>query len=89
MAYSPVEQGRILKHAALRRVAARHGATPTQVALAWTLRDGGVIAIPKAGNRAHVEENRAAAGLALTAQDRTELDRAFPPPRSKQPLDML
>ena len=89
MAYSPVEQGRILRHAALRRVAERHEATPAQVAIAWTLRDGGVIAIPKAGTRAHVEENRAAAGLALTARDRADLDRAFPPPRSKRPLEML
>jgi diketogulonate reductase-like aldo/keto reductase len=89
MAYSPVEQGRILGHPALRQVAGRHGATPAQVALAWTLREEGVITIPKAGTLAHVEENRAALDLRLTAQDLSELDRAFPPPRSKRPLEML
>jgi diketogulonate reductase-like aldo/keto reductase len=89
MAYSPVEQGRILRDAALRRVAQRHGSTPAQVALAWTIRGGGVIAIPKAGTRAHVEENRAALDLRLSPQDLSELDRAFPAPRSKQPLEML
>ncbi len=89
MAYSPVEQGRILRHPALRLVAQRHGATPAQVALAWTLREEGVISIPKAGTRAHVEENRAALDLRLEAADLSELDRAFPPPRSKRALEML
>ena len=60
MAYSPIEQGRLLDHPVLRAVAARHGATPAQVALAWVLGHDGVIAIPKAGTPPHVEENRAA-----------------------------
>ncbi|OTA40500.1 MAG: oxidoreductase, partial [Symbiobacterium thermophilum] len=60
MAYSPIEQGRILGNPALRRVAARHGATPAQVALAWLLRQKDVMVIPKAGRPEHVRENRAA-----------------------------
>ncbi|SHN32710.1 Aldo/keto reductase family protein [Actinacidiphila paucisporea] len=60
MAYSPVEQGRLLGHPALREVAAAHGATPAQIALAWVLRHEDVIAIPKASSRGHVRENRAA-----------------------------
>lgn len=89
MAYSPVEQGRLAGHPALAGVAARHGATALQVALAWVLRRPNVIAIPKAGTVAHVEENRAAADLVLTAEDLAALDRAFPPPHRKVPLEML
>ncbi|AYN31765.1 aldo/keto reductase [Streptomyces albus] len=89
MAYSPVEQGRLLGHPALRDVAAAHGATPAQIALAWVLRHEDVIAIPKASSRAHVEENRAALEVDLTDEDLATLDRAFPPPESKRPLEML
>ncbi|MFE5690417.1 aldo/keto reductase [Streptomyces sp. NPDC056512] len=89
MAYSPVEQGRLLDHTALREVADAHGATPAQIALAWVLRHEDVIAIPKASSRAHVEENRAALEVDLTAKDLATLDRAFPPPASKRPLEML
>lgn len=66
MAYSPVEQGRLLAHPALVDVAGRMDATPAQVALAWTMHRDGVIAIPKAGTIAHVQENRAAADLVLS-----------------------
>jgi diketogulonate reductase-like aldo/keto reductase len=89
MAYSPVEQGRLLGHPALRRVAERHRATPAQVALAWVLRQDGVIAIPKAGTVDHVHENRRALDLELTQQDLAALDRAFPPPTRALPLEML
>ena len=89
MAYSPVEQGRLLGHKGLAQVAQRLGATPAQVALAWTLRQDGVVAIPKAGTIAHVRENRAALDLRLSVQDLAALDRNFPPPRGPQPLEML
>jgi diketogulonate reductase-like aldo/keto reductase len=89
MAYSPVEQGRLLTHPALTSIAQRRGATPAQVALAWVLRHDGVVAIPKAASREHVRENRGALDLELTEQDLAELDRAFPPPTGPVPLDML
>lgn len=89
MAYSPLEQGRILGNPGLRAVAARHGATPAQVALAWILRHDGVSAIPKAGTPAHVEELRAALDLHLLEPDLAELDRAFPRPKRKRPLEMI
>jgi diketogulonate reductase-like aldo/keto reductase len=89
MAYSPIEQGRMLGDATLGRVATRRGATPAQVALAWLLGQPGIIAIPKAATRAHVEENRAATDLRLTDEELAELDRAFPPPKRKRPLEML
>jgi diketogulonate reductase-like aldo/keto reductase len=88
MAYSPVEQGRLLGHAALRDVAEARGATPAQVALAWLLACDQVIAIPKAGTRAHVTENAAAADMVLSDDERAALDRAFPR-AAPRPLDML
>ncbi|MFL5627770.1 MAG: aldo/keto reductase [Ktedonobacteraceae bacterium] len=89
MAYSPIEQGRMLGHPVLRDVADRHGATPAQVALAWVLRQDGLNAIPRAGVPTHVRENRAALDLRLTEQDLATLDRAFPPPTGPRPLEML
>lgn len=88
MAYSPVEQGRILSNRTLREIAKRHDATPAQIALAWVLRSG-VIAIPRTKSLEHVRENRAALDIKLTEQDLKDLDKAFPPPRSKRPLELL
>jgi diketogulonate reductase-like aldo/keto reductase len=89
MAYSPIEQGRLPTHPVLQEVAARHEATPAQVALAWVLRHDGVNAIPKAGTVAHVQENRAALDLTLSVPDLAALDHAFPPPTGPRPLDLL
>jgi diketogulonate reductase-like aldo/keto reductase len=89
MAYSPIEQGRMLGHAALREVAKRHGVAPAQVALAWLLRQDGVIAIPKSADPAHIRENRAAHDLRLGPEDIAELNSAFPPPTRKKSLEML
>jgi len=89
MAYSPIEQGRILRNPKVRRIAKRLGATPAQVALAWTIRQDGVIAIPKAGNPAHTRENRAAADLLLAPDDLAALDREFPPPTQPRALEVL
>jgi len=89
MAYSPIEQGRLLGHRQLKKVAARHSVTPAQVALAWLLRQHGVVAIPKAANVAHVRENHAALELHLTREDLVALDHAFPPPTEAIPLAML
>jgi diketogulonate reductase-like aldo/keto reductase len=88
MAYSPIEQGRVLRHVALRRIAAQLGATPAQVALAWVLRQDGLCAIPQSGNSEHVRENRGALEIRLTSQDLADLDELFPPPDHKQPLAM-
>lgn len=89
MAYSPIEQGRILKHPALTALALAHGVTPAQIALAWVLRQPGVVAIPKAADVAHVQANRASLDISLSAADLKALDEAFAPPRRKQPLAML
>lgn len=90
MAYSPVGQGgRLLRSPALAAVAQRHSATPAQVAIAWGMRHGTVISIPKASTQAHVRENATVGGIELTQQDLAEIDAAHPPPRRKQSLDIL
>ncbi|ANZ40782.1 oxidoreductase [Lentzea guizhouensis] len=89
MAYSPVEQGRLLSSPVLAEVARRHGATPAQIALAWVLRLPGVNAIPKSSSLAHVRENAAAADIRLTEADLADLNAAFPPPEGPEPLDVL
>jgi diketogulonate reductase-like aldo/keto reductase len=88
MAYSPIEQARLLVHPIVRRIAVRHRASPAQIALAWVLRQDDVIAIPKAGTPEHVREDAEALEIRLTKEDLRELDEAFPPPRSKVPLEM-
>ncbi len=89
MAYSPVEQGRLIGNRNLTDIAGRIDATPAQVALAWTMRQDEVISIPKAGSIRHVEENRAAADLVLSETDLAALDEAFPRPGERVPLEML
>jgi diketogulonate reductase-like aldo/keto reductase len=89
MAYSPLDQGRLLSERALHSIAARVGATPAQVALAWLLRQRDVAVIPKAADIAHVHDNLFAAKLPLDASVCAELDRAFPPPRRASSLRML
>lgn len=78
MAYSPLEQAALDFTGTLAEVGRRHGATPAQVAIAWTLRRPGVAAIPKAAREAHVRENAGAAGVRLLAEDLADLERAFP-----------
>lgn len=89
MAYSPVEQGRLPRGGALQAVAERHGVTAYQVALAWAVRGSNVMAIPKAGDAAHVRQNRQALDLKLTAEDTAEIDGEFSPPTRATRLDML
>jgi diketogulonate reductase-like aldo/keto reductase len=90
MAYSPVGHGRgLLENLTLKKIAKRHDAKAAQIALAWLLRQSGVIAIPKASNEKHLRGNAQAVEIRLTENDFADLDRAFPPARSKQPLPML
>jgi len=88
MAYSPIEQGRLLKVEALGAVARALGATPAQVALAWVLAQGSA-AIPRSGSPGHVRENRGAVDLHLPTEALDALDEAFPPPSGPTPLESL
>ena len=89
MAYSPFDQGRLLRQRGLVTFAREHGMTPAQVALAWLLAQDGVIAIPKTGRRARLEENAGALAHRLSREPLQELDRLFPPPDGPTALAML
>ena len=89
MAYSPIEQGRILGNKALVALAKARGCSAAQLALAWVLQQDGVVTIPKASTLAHVRENAAALDMTLTEAECSALDKAFPPPRKPTPLAML
>jgi diketogulonate reductase-like aldo/keto reductase len=89
MAYSPLDQGSLLSKPALKKLAGEVGCTTAQLALAWLLAQPGVVTIPKSSTRERVKENFGALDLKLTPQVLAELDKAFPPPKAKQPLQML
>jgi diketogulonate reductase-like aldo/keto reductase len=89
MAYTPIEPSRLLRNATLLEIAARHAATPLQIALAWVIRADGVVAIPRTGSPGHVRENAAAVDIELSPRDLEEIDRAFPPPARKRALEMI
>jgi diketogulonate reductase-like aldo/keto reductase len=89
MAYSPLEQGRLLGEPELHRIAKEYSATPAQIALRWVLRHEHIIAIPKASTPGHVKQNRIALDIPMTNEDFAALDRVFPPPDHKVPLEMI
>jgi diketogulonate reductase-like aldo/keto reductase len=90
MAYTPLgEGGRVLNHPVIAEIARRHGVTAAQVAIAWGIRLPGVVTIPKTATLARVEENLGAVQLTLTEADLADIDHAFPPPRTKRPLEMI
>jgi diketogulonate reductase-like aldo/keto reductase len=89
MAYSPLDQGGLLRQSALKKLADEVGCTPAQLALAWLLAQPGVVTIPKSASRERVKENLGALEVTLSPKILAELDRAFPPPKGKQALEML
>lgn len=89
MAYSPIEQGRLLNNRALKAIAQERGVTTAQVAIAWLLHQEDVIVIPKSSNIQHVEQNYAALELNLSEAELATLNAAFPPPAKPVPLEML
>ncbi|HWV05556.1 MULTISPECIES: aldo/keto reductase [Ralstonia] len=89
MAYSPIEQARLVRHPKLVRFAQECGMTPAQVALAWLLARDDIIAIPKTGHRERLRENIGALSHTLTAEQLATLDSIFPPPKGPRALEML
>jgi diketogulonate reductase-like aldo/keto reductase len=87
MAYSPIEQGRLLNR--LRDIAKRREATAAQIALAWLLCQKDLVVIPKSANGQHVRENHRSLNIRLSQDDLRELDDIFPPPSKKTNLEML
>jgi diketogulonate reductase-like aldo/keto reductase len=88
MAYSPIDQGALVKQRVLTEIGVRYQATAAQIALAWMLQQPGVVAIPKAVQHHHLQQNWQAQQIQLNAQDRAAIDRAFAPPQRKTPLMM-
>jgi diketogulonate reductase-like aldo/keto reductase len=89
MAYSPFNEGRLPADRRLAALARRIGATPAQVALAWLLAQPGVVAIPKAGDAAHLDENFGALAMTLAPDVRREIDELFPAPTRATSLRMI
>ncbi len=94
MAYCPLAQaGRLrnglLNNNAVLDIAHAHNASAAQILLAWVISHQGVMAIPKASSVAHVKENAAALNITLSADELAKLDRAFPAPQRKMPLDVV
>lgn len=89
IAYSPLEQGRILSNRTLELVAERHNASPAQIALAWLQKQPDIVAIPKAGSLSHVRENAASRDIRLDEEDMVMLENTFPAPKRKKPLEVL
>lgn len=94
VAYSPFGSGRFPppqseRGRTLAKIAARHQASPHQVALNFVARSEGVFVIPKAEQEAHVKENAASLGFALDADDLAAIDAAFPPPKPGTALAVI
>jgi diketogulonate reductase-like aldo/keto reductase len=89
MAYSPIEQAKLILDKKLSDFGRLHGMTPAQVALAWLLANDDIIVIPKTGRRERLKENLGALDHPLTTAQLAELDRLFPPPKGPRPLKML
>jgi diketogulonate reductase-like aldo/keto reductase len=89
MAYSPIEQARLLEEPKLIGFARDNGLTPGQACLAWLLAKEDIIVIPKTGRPERLKENLGALNRPLNQQQLRELDRLFPPPSGPHPLEML
>jgi diketogulonate reductase-like aldo/keto reductase len=89
MAYSPVGQGSLAANGVVTAVAASRGVTAAQIALAWVLRQPGLLAIPKASSLDHVRQNADAAEIILSAEELATLDGAFPAPTTPQVLEIF
>lgn len=89
MAYSPIEQGQLLKDPTINEIARAHEASAVQILLAWAIRTRDVIAIPKASHPDRTLENANAASIRLTEEDLDKIDATFPPPRHPQSLEVI
>ena len=89
MAYSPIEQGKLVSDPRIIHIAKAYQATPAQICLAFLLERDQVLAIPKTSNVDRVEENFGAFEIDLSDEHLDELDRIFPPPTQATPLEML
>ena len=93
MSYCPLAQAGTLKRGilnnpVLKEIAQKHNATVEQIMLAWNIRDGHTIAIPRSGKAEHTLLNAGADKIQLTEGDYKAIDQAYPPPTKKEYLDI-
>jgi len=74
VAYQPIKRTEVFGDKTIQRIAAKHSATASQVALAWLISKG-ALPIPKATQKAHIDENLGATNLVLSADDIEQLDK--------------
>jgi diketogulonate reductase-like aldo/keto reductase len=89
MAYSPIGCGELATHTGLTKLARSLAITPAQLALAWLMRQPGVIPIPKSSNSQRLEENFASCGIVLSDAMLAALNLLFVPPKRKQTLAVI
>jgi diketogulonate reductase-like aldo/keto reductase len=88
-AYTPLDQGRLVRDRAVRAVAGRRGVAPATVAVAWTIREAGTATVAKTARPDRVDEVAAAAALRLWPEDLRDLDAAHPAPARDRPLETI
>lgn len=93
MAYSPIVQGhldRLSDDATMvfNKIAKNHKATLSQILIAWTIRDGNTVSIPKSSNPERMRQNIEAGHIQLTVEELTLIDQLFPEPTSKQKFSL-
>jgi diketogulonate reductase-like aldo/keto reductase len=94
MAYCPLAQGGDLRRGlyqnpVLGKIAAKHQATIPQVMLAFAIRGGDTIAIPRSGSKEHTLENAAADSITLSEEELRLIDQEYPAPQCKTYLDIM
>ncbi len=94
MAYTPLGQGDTLhagfrQNTVLQEIADRHECSIFQLLLAWTIRSGNVIAIPQSSNKEHVVANAEAINITLSQEDLEKMNKEYPAPSHKVPLEEL
>ena len=93
MSYCPLAQAGSLRRGlfqnkTLQELAARHGVTVPEIMLAWNIRNGHTIAIPRSSKPEHTMSNAHADNIDLTAEELAMIDMAYPKPTHKEYLDM-
>ncbi|GLB47301.1 aldehyde reductase [Philodulcilactobacillus myokoensis] len=94
IAYAPIDEADsrhhdLINNSILKAVAKKHDATVFQIMLAWCIRDGNTIAIPKTSSQKHMQSNLDAGDIDLTQDDLNQINKVFPEPTSSQPLDII
>ncbi len=91
ISYAPIARGdklgkNLTKSPVLLELSRKYEVDVFQILLAWNIRDGHTLAIPKSSNKLHIENNMGASNIHLTEEDIQKIDSEYPPPTTKEPL---